>query len=34
MSRVSDGEGDVKSKLDVSHVEHTDADYSRNIDAK
>ncbi|KAK1702701.1 membrane transporter D1 [Colletotrichum lupini] len=34
MSRVSDLEGDVKSKLDVNHVEHTDADYSRNIDAK
>ncbi|KAJ3960885.1 hypothetical protein N0V92_002439 [Colletotrichum tropicale] len=34
MSRVSDVEGDVKSKLDVSHVEHSGADYSRNINAK
>ncbi|KAK1673169.1 hypothetical protein BDP55DRAFT_717611, partial [Colletotrichum godetiae] len=34
MSSVFDVEGDVKSKVDVSHVEHTDADYSRNIDAK
>ncbi|KXH60804.1 hypothetical protein CSAL01_06945 [Colletotrichum salicis] len=33
MSSVFDVEGDVKSKVDVSHVEHTDADYSRNIDA-
>ncbi|KAI8299994.1 hypothetical protein K4K59_001863 [Colletotrichum sp. SAR11_240] len=34
MSRVSDVEGDVKSKLDVSHVEHSGANYSRNINAK
>lgn len=34
MSRVSNIEGDVKSKLDVNHVEYTEADYSRNVDAK
>ncbi|KZL80871.1 sugar transporter [Colletotrichum incanum] len=34
MSLAFDVDGDVKSKLDVSHVEHSNADYNRNIDAR
>ncbi|KAF6822488.1 sugar transporter [Colletotrichum plurivorum] len=34
MSRVSDVGGDIKSKLDVSHVEHGDVGYTRNVNAK
>ncbi|WQF82747.1 Putative major facilitator, sugar transporter, major facilitator superfamily [Colletotrichum destructivum] len=34
MSHAPDVEGDLKSKLGVSHVEHSNADYTRNIEAR
>ncbi|TEA20590.1 putative polyol transporter 1 [Colletotrichum sidae] len=34
MPLASDVEGDAKSKLDFSHVENSDVDYTRNINAK
>lgn len=34
MSRVSDLEGDVKSGLEATHVEHTEQDYTRNVNAR
>ncbi|KAL9943561.1 hypothetical protein D7B24_006848 [Verticillium nonalfalfae] len=34
MARMSDDEGDIKPKLDASHVEFTEQDYARNINAR
>lgn len=31
---MSDDEGDIKPKLDASHVEFTEQDYARNINAR
>ncbi|KAH6887015.1 membrane transporter D1 [Thelonectria olida] len=34
MSRVSDLEGDVKAGLEATHVEHSELDYARNVNAR